>query len=94
MSSSSHSPTDLQDHSSTQRPDSKGKPSITRLTFRPVRPEGFGNRFPVMFDHRDDIPRRELAHWGPGSRMLVETLLIPAIIIILAAIIMIIWFLA
>lgn len=88
MSASLHSPSNLPNKKPSEHS------SVTRVTRRPVRADGFGNRFPVLFDHRDDMPARELAHWGPGSRILLESFLIPAFILIVAAIIAIVWYAA
>lgn len=97
MSASSPSPTDPRNQASTTRPGTTihltEHPEIPRVKGRPIRAEGYGSRFPVRFDHRADVPARELAHWGPGTRYMLETFL-TVLILLVIAIIAIAWYLA
>lgn len=97
MSTSLHSPTDLRDQQHTKSPGTAThpteQPETIRVTARPVRADGFGHRFPILFDHRDDFPAREFSHWGPGTRYMVRTFT-TVLLLLLVAIIAIAWYLA
>lgn len=68
------------------------EPRVSRLTARPIREPGFGYRNPILFDHRDDMPGRELAHWGPATRLLFGSFMIAALVLLIAALVSIAWY--